>query len=332
MESPTIYPMRFPAIPAERRPSSIDDLLPSTYMGQPTPFDQSMKKVGQMLQAKQGDADEASKAALQFGPNVAPGQIAALNAYLFRHNPEAQQYGGVMNQQGTDALQVPGGAPVTPFNTGGQVRAQTDAEQAALAAAKQEAAKAAQGIQLQRLNQQASQFEQRTKDRAAALLQSKVIQDRNDLRMRQLANDKLRFQGQKLQTFNAAQGIHSAAATAFGNANKTQSLISQKEKEMATNYSMGPDEKQKAMDELATLHTQAEAENERGKALSTQAEGLLNGLSGTQPGPAAPKPVSATLFTDAGKNPRFPNAAYGTVNGQPGWYVKDAQGNKTKVE
>jgi hypothetical protein len=59
---------------------------------------------------------------------------------------------------------------------------------------------------------------------------------------------------------------------------------------------------------------------------------LLNGLSGTQPGPAAPKPVSATLFTDAGKNPRFPNAAYGTVNGQPGWYVKDAQGNKTKVE
>jgi hypothetical protein len=331
MDSPTIYPMRFPSIPAEQRPSSISDLLPSTYMGQPSPFNASMQQVGQMLQAKRADADQATQAALHFGPSVAPGQIAALNDYLFKRG--AQPYGGVMDTQNPGStLQVPGGDTATPFNTGGQVADQTAAETAAALAAKQEAAKAAQRIQLQRLNQQASQFEQRTKDRAAALLQSKVIQDRNDQRMRMLAHEKLTFQGQKLQTFNAAQGIHSAAATAFGNANKTQSLISQKEKEMATNYSMGPDEKQKAMDELATLHSQAEAENERGKALSAQAEGLLNGLSGTQPGPPAPKPIPSTLFTDAGKNPRFPNAAYGTMNGQPGWYVKDAQGNKTKVE
>jgi len=333
-DMPTIYPMRFPAVQAERRPSSIDDLLPSTYMGQPTPFTAQMQNVGKMLQAKQDDSDAASNAVLKFGPTVAPGQIAALNKFLFARG--GQPYGGVMDPQNPgDTLQVPGGDTATPFNTGGQTSDASAAQVAAAQDIKEKTAAAQQAMAQQRLDQQASQFAQRTQDRAASLLQAKTIHDQNDLRVRQLTGQKIAMSAQKQQTLGLAMGYHRGANQAYGNANKTQSLIVQKEKEMATDFTLTPDAKAAKLQELQALHEQAASEAQRGQTLDAQATQLLDGMKPETAAPAAPTaaPQAAVgTFTNAGQNPRFPMAAYGTVNGVPGWYQKDAQGNKTKVE
>ena len=334
--SPTVYPMRGYETPAPKMPTSIDDLLPSTYMGQPTPFTSQMQNVGKMLQAKQDDSDAANNAALKFGPTVMPGQIAALNRFLFQHDPGGQQFGGVMDPQNTgETLQVPGAAPATPFNTGGQLQDQSQAQIEAAQEAKANVAAQQQALAQQKLEQQANQFAQRTQDRAASLLQAKTIHDQNDLRTRQLTGQKLALSAQKQQTLGLAMGYHRGATQAYGNANKTQSLIVQKEKEMATDFTLTPDAKAAKLQELQGLHQQAESEAMRGQTLDAQATQLLDGIKAgveTPAAPAAAPAAAAGTFTNAGQNPRFPMAAYGTVNGVPGWYQKDAQGNKTKVE
>jgi hypothetical protein len=292
-DMPTIYPMRFPGIPAERRPSSIDDLLPSTYMGGPSPFNASMQQVGKMLQAKSDDADSANNASLKFGPSVAPGQIAALNAFLFRHNPEGQQYGGVMGvAPGSGVEAIPGAGSVIPgAPVGGEDRYQTNAEQAAALKFKQDKDAAAQELAKAKMDQQANQFTSRSKQRDDQMLQQKVIADMRDHTAKQLKAASIAFQGQKLQTYNAAMGIHAQASTAFGNAKAATSKLSEKEKLYETTYD--PTVKARLLEEMKPLHDLADSENARGQALGAQAQSIFDRLSGTQAGPVAPRAVQS---------------------------------------
>lgn len=333
-DMPTIYPMRFPSIPAGRTPTSIDELLPSTYMNQPTPFTGALQNIGKMLAAKDADADEANKAALTYGPNVAPAQIAALNDFLFRRGRADQQYGGVMSADGTTPLQVPGAPPMTPFNIGGQVRAQTDAEQAAALEFKRQKDEEARKLAHEKLDEQTRQFGERMKAREAALLETKANHDRVDARVRELTGRRLALTAQKQNDFGLAQGYHRSATVAYGNAAKARALAQQKQKELGNNFAASAEVKAKENAEIDQLLQKADAYEEEGKAHSAAAVRLLDSLNPAAATPAAPATVPPTVpaFQYAGQNPRFPMAAYGTVNGVAGWYQKDAQGNKIKVE
>jgi len=325
-DMPTIYPMRFPAIPAERRPSSIDDLLPSTYMHDNSPFTGALQNVGKMLQAKQTDLDEANTASLKYGPTVAPGQIAALNQFLFSRG--GQGYGGVMSPDGTEGLQIPGQASMNPFNTAGQVRAQTDAEQAAAMEFKRQKEAEAQKLAHDKMDQQAGQFAERMKAGEASRLETKANHDRVDARMREIAGRRLALTAQKQNDFGLAQGYHRSANTAYGNAKTARALAETKLKNLSNNFTASAELKAKELEEVRQLNEKADVYEQEGKAHTASAIRLLDAVNPTAP-PAAP---AAAAFTNAGQNPRFPMAAYGTVNGVPGWYQKDAKGIKTKVE
>lgn len=331
-DMPTIYPMRFPSIPAGRTPTSIDDLLPSTYMDRPSPFTGAMQGIGKMLAAKKDDLDQADEASLKFGPNVAPGQIAALNNYLFRRG--GQGYGGVMNQDGTAPLQIPGGPEMTPFNIGGQVRAQTDAEQAAALEFKRNKDEEARKLAHEKMDEQTRQFGERMKAGEAARLETKANHDRVDARIRELTGRRLALTAQKQNDFGLAQGYHRSATTAYANAKAARTLAEQKMKDLTNNFTANAETKAKTNEEIRMLNERADAYEQEGKAHTASAIRLLDAVN---PAPAQPAPpvvpqVPTLTFTNAGQNPRFPMAAYGTVNGVPGWYQKDAQGNKTKVE
>ena len=338
-DMPTIYPMRFPSIPAERRPSSIDDLLPSTYMGQPSPFNASMQQVGKMLQAKKDDSDQANEAALKFGPSVAPGQIAALNDYLFRRG--GQPYGGVMSPDGSNTpLSVPGSdAPLTAFNTAGQVRAQTDAEQVAALKFKQDRDASIQQMAHDKLDQNQKQFEARSQQRKDELAEKTSYHEHTNARLLTLGTKRLAIAGEGMQLKRAADEASKRAGQAFSNARSFASQASALEKAMASDFTMSPEVKAQRQETLAQLHQQSDDEMKRGYDLDSrtnqyidQALGPVGGSIAPPTAPVVSPKLSTTPFVNAGQNPRFPQAAWGSVDGVPGWYQKDAQGNKTKVE
>lgn len=331
-DMPTIYPMRFPSLGPNRMPSSVDDLLPSTYMTGPSPFTGAMQNVGKMLQAKQTDLDEANNASLKFGPQVAPGQIAALNSYLFSRG--GAPYGGVMNQDGTAPLQIPGGADATPFNTAGQVRAQTDAEQAAALKFKQDKDEAARQLAQDKLDQNQKQFEARSAQRADDLKERTAYHEHTNARLLTLGTKRLALAGQGMALKRAADEASKRAGQAFSNGRSFASQAAALEKAMAADFSMTPDVKAQRQATLEQLHQKADAEMQRGYDLDARTNQYIDQALGPAASPAA-SPVSApavTPFTNAGENPRFPMAAYGTVNGKAGWYQKDGEGNKKLVE
>ena len=327
--SPTVYPMRGYETPAPKMPTSIDDLLPSTYMGQPTPFTSQMQNVGKMLQAKQDDSDAANNAALKFGPTVMPGQIAALNRFLFQHDPGGQQFGGVMDPTDSgETLQVPGAAPATPFNTGGQLQDQSQAQIEAAQEAKANVVAQQQALALQKLQQADDHFQARGKQRDEALLQQKLIADTRDHTIKQMKTASLAFQGKKLETYNAAVLAHGQASTYFGNAKALNALIQKKEDAARNSYN--PTEKAALQDEIKTLHDQADTEYQKGLTTSSQASDILNGLTGSQPNPVAPRlpaPAAARPATahwyDASELAGTPGAAM-VAPGKTGVWIDTA--------
>jgi hypothetical protein len=305
-DMPTIYPMRFPSVPAQRTPTNIDDLLPSTYMDRPTIFTSAMQNVGKMLGQKQNDQDEAAMAAMKFGPTVDPGQIQALNNYLFRRG--GTPYGGVMNPQGTEALQVPGEAPLTPFNTAGLTGAQTNAEQAAALQAKQEAAKAQQELLQHKLDQNQKQFEQRSQQRDAELAEKKANHEHVNARIMNLGNRRLALTADNMNYKRAADAASKQAGQAFSNAKSFASQAAALEKAMATDFTMSPEVKQQRQDELKRLHDQADAEMKRGWDLDASASTYVDRITGNEG--AAPPPRPATAQSPATKQrPTRPTGA-----------------------
>lgn len=331
-DMPTIYPMRFPSIPAQRTSTNVDDLLPSTYMDRPTVFTSAMQNVGKMLGQKQNDLDEANLASMKYGPQAAPGQIAALNDYLFKRG--GTPYGGVMSPDGSQTLQVPGGEPSTPFNTAGQVAGQTNAEQALAAKMKADKIAADQELMHQKLDQQQKQFEQRSAQRDAELKEKAAYHEHTNARLLVLGNRRLAQTGEGMRLKQLADVDSKRAGQAFSNARSLASQAAALEKAMASDFTMSPDVKAQRQADLKELHDKADAELSRAYEIDARVNSYVDQATGRNtevPATPAAQPQT-TLFKFAGQNPRFPNAAYGTVNGVPGWYEKDANGTKTKVE